>query len=148
MRWVAGLVAITGYLALMPADALADTQFRGKSGQGKVAKLHTGDDGLVQGFAIGWRAPCQRPRFRYIASTRFVPAYDASTADRFVDADAYRERFKNGVRAILSVRVVGARVSERRWRGTFRISARVFRGSRQIDRCHARTRWRVAARTS
>ena len=75
-----------------------------------------------------------------------LPPMDLSTRDRFVDADGYRERFDNGIRAILNARAAGNRVSERRWRGIFRIRVRVFRGSRLVDRCYVRTRWRVTRR--
>jgi hypothetical protein len=43
-------------------------------------------------------------------------------------------------------RTVGNRVSERRWRGIFRIRVRVLRGDRLVDVCSARTRWRVLRR--
>ena len=98
---------------------------------------------MVKRFGIAWRAPCGRSGFRYKNATKVLPAYDLLTRDRFVDADNYRERLRNGLRSVLSARVAGTRVSERRWRGIFRIRVRVFRGSRQIDRCYARTRWRV-----
>jgi hypothetical protein len=144
MRWLVGLVAIAAFMALVPGDALADIRFRGKSGQERLVTLRSDDAGMVKRFGIRWRAPCRRPGFRYTQATKFLPTYDLLTHDRFVDADSYRERFDNGVRSILSARVAGTRVSERRWRGIFRISARVFRGSRLIDRCYKRTRWRVA----
>jgi hypothetical protein len=60
---------------------------------------------------------------------------------------AYRERLRDGLRAVLNARVAGTRVSERRWRGIFRIRVRVFRGSREVDRCYKRTRWRVLAQS-
>jgi hypothetical protein len=143
MRRFAGLVAVAGVMALAPADALADIRFRGTTGQDRLATLRSDDAGMVQRFGISWRAPCRRPGYRYRHATTFLPAYDLLTRDRFVDEDSYRERFDNGIRAILSARVAGARVSERRWRGIFRIRVRVFRGSREVDRCYVRTRWRV-----
>jgi len=90
---------------------------------------------MVERFGISWRAPCRRPGFRYTHATQFLTPYDLLTHDRFVDADSYRERFDNGIRAILHARVAGNRVSERRWRGIFRIRVRVFSGSREVDRC-------------
>jgi hypothetical protein len=143
MRRFAGLVVVLGLMALMPADALADIRFRGKTGQDRLATLRSDDAGMVERFGISWRAPCRRPGYRYTHATSFLPAYDLLTRDRFVDEDSYRERFDNGIRAILSARVAGTRVSERRWRGIFRIRVRVFRGSREVDRCYVRTRWRV-----
>jgi hypothetical protein len=129
--------------AALPAEASADIRFRGKSGQDRFVALRTGDDGLLKRFRIAWSARCARPGFRYIHRTTVAQPVDALTRDRFVDADGYRERFDNGIRAILNARVAGNRVSERRWRGIFRMRVRVFRGSRQIDRCYMRTRWRV-----
>ena len=143
MRALVGLVVVLGLMALVPANALADIRFRGQSGQDRLATLRSDDAGMVERFGISWRAPCRRPGFRYMHSTQFLTPYDLLTHDRFVDADGYRERFDNGTRAILHARVAGNRVSERRWRGIFRIRVRVFRGSREVDRCYTRTRWRV-----
>jgi len=108
--------------------------------------MRTDDAGMFEQFDISWRAPCRRPGFRYTHATKLLPPLDVLTRDRFVDADGYRERFDNGVRSILNARVVGNRVSERRWRGIFGIRIRVFRGRRLVDRCYTRTRWRVAQR--
>jgi hypothetical protein len=143
MRGFVGLVVVLVLMALVPSTALADIRFRGKSGQDRLATLRSDDAGIVERFGISWRAPCRRPGFRYMNSTQFLTPYDLLTHDRFVDADSYRERFDNGIRAILSARVAGNRVSERRWRGIFRIRVRVFRGSREVDRCYVRTGWRV-----
>jgi hypothetical protein len=61
-----------------------------------------------------------------------------------VDSDSYRARLRGGQRAIFNARVAGNRVSPRRWRGIFRVRARVFRGGALVHRCSTRTRWRVA----
>ena len=130
-------------VALVPADALADIPFRGKSGQGRLVTLRTGDDGLLLRFAIDWRAPCRRPGFQFTNRSAFRPSFDSVTRDRFVDAGPIRGPIGNGLRAVAQVRTVGNRVSESRWRGIFRASVRVLRGGRLIDRCYKRTRWRV-----
>ena len=130
-------------VALLPADALADIAFRGKSGQDRLVTLRTGDDGLLLRFAIDWRAPCRRPGFGFSNRTAFRPPFDAVTRDRFVDAGPIRGPIGNGLRAVSQVRTVGSRVSESRWRGIFRARVRVLRGGRLIDRCYKRTRWRV-----
>jgi hypothetical protein len=130
-------------VAVVPADALADIPFRGKSGQNRLVTLRTGDDGLLLRFGIAWQAPCRRPGFRFTNTTRFRPPFDAVTRDRFVDAGAIRGPIGDGLRAVAQVRIVGNRVSEARWRGIFRVSVRVLRGERLVDRCYKRTRWRV-----
>jgi hypothetical protein len=131
-------------MVALPAEAAADVRFRGKTGQGFPAVLRTGDDGMLRQFDISWRARCQTGTYTH--STKVLTPVDSLTRDRFVDADGYRERINDGFRSILHVRVVGNRVSERRWRGIFRIRVRVFRGSREVDRCYKRTGWRVRRR--
>jgi hypothetical protein len=132
-------------VVLVPGDAIADIRFRGESGQGRLVTLRTGDDGLVERFAIRWRAPCRRPGFFFREGTQTTPAspFEEHTRDRFVDVGGYRIRIENGLRAVFRARTVGNRVSERRWRGIFRITVRILRGDRLVDRCHIGTRWRV-----
>jgi hypothetical protein len=135
------LAALTA--GAVPATAGAEVRFRGKSGQDRRVTLRTDDAGMLTRFGISWRAPCRKPGIRYRNWTKLIPPYDSATQDRFVDEGRYRERLGDGVRAILYARGVGNRVSDSRWRGIFRMRVRVFRGSRQIDRCYMRTRWRV-----
>ena len=88
---------------------------------------------MAEKFEIGWIAPCRRAGMRWAnASTAFLPTYDLSTRDRFVE--------------IINARGAGNRVCERRWRGVFRVRVRVFRGSRLLTRCYKRTAWRVLRR--
>jgi hypothetical protein len=149
MKRFAGLVVIGGLMALAPADALADTLYIGKSGQGKGARVRTGDDGRVERFAIKWVADCRRPGFVFNSGTQTTPAspFEVHTRERFADIGGYRQRLGGGRRAVYDARTVGTRVSERRWRGIFRVRIRVLRGSRLIDRCYLRTRWRVLAQS-
>ena len=44
-------------MAAVPAEAMADIHFRGKSGQDRLVTLRTGDDGLVDRK----RQRCQHP---------------------------------------------------------------------------------------
>ena len=142
MKRLAVPVALLLVLVL-PADAMADTSFRGKSRQGKLVTLRIGDDGLLERWLIRWRAPCRRPGVVLLSHTINLAPLDVSTPDRFVDADSYRARLRGGQRAIFNARVAGNRVSPRRWRGIFRVRARVFRGATLVHRCAVRTRWRV-----
>jgi hypothetical protein len=147
MRWQGVLtgVVLLGLLTGATGVAQADVRFTGKSGQGRTVNLRTGDDGLVQRFALSWRADCRRPGFAYQAGTQTRPAspFEVHTPDRFVDVGGYRERLRGNRRAVYRARTVGNRVSDRRWRGIFRIRVRLYRGNRLIDRCYIRTRWRV-----
>jgi hypothetical protein len=136
-------------VAVLPAEAMADVRFRGRSTQDKVVTLRTGDDGLVERFAIRWVGHCRRPRFVYREGTQTTPAspFEVHTRDQFVDVGGYRDNdVGDGLRAVYRARTVGNRVSESRWRGIFRIRVRVLRGDRLVDVCSARTRWRVVRR--
>lgn len=139
------VLVLLGLVASGAGVAQADTRFKGKSGQGRTVNFRTGDDGLVLRFAISWRADCRRPGFAFDSATQTTPAspFEVSTPDRFVDVGGYRERLRGGRLAVYRARTAGTRVSERRWRGIFRIRVRVTRGERLIDRCYLRTRWRV-----
>jgi hypothetical protein len=142
---VAAGVVLLGLFGGTTGVAQADVRFTGESGQGRTVNFRTGDDGLVQRFAIAWRADCRRPGYAYESGTQTTPAspFEVSTPDRFVDVGGYRERLSGPRRAVYRARTVGNRVSARRWRGIFRIRVRVYRRGRLIDRCYVRTRWRV-----
>jgi hypothetical protein len=142
MRRLALPVAVLLVCAL-PAEASADIRFRGESGQNRLVTLRTGDDGMLERFGIRWRARCEREGYFFRSRTFFIPPFDEVARDRFVDAGPTRGRIGDGLRAVAHHRVVGNRVSERRWRGTFRTRMRVLRGDRLVDRCFIRTRWRV-----
>jgi hypothetical protein len=143
-RVLAGVVLL-GLMSGGVETAQADTRFTGKSGQGRTVHLRTGDDGLVLRFSISWRADCRRPGYVFDSGTQTTPAspFEVSTPDRFVDVGGYRERLPGRTLAVYRARTVGKRVSERRWKGIFRIRVRAYRRDRLIDRCYLRTRWRV-----
>jgi hypothetical protein len=137
-------------MAALPAEATADIRFRGKSGQDRLVTLHTGDDGLVERFAIRWVGHCRDPRHIYREGTQTTPRspFEVHTRERFEDIGGYRDNdIGDGMRAVYRARAVGVRVSERRWRGIFRIRVRVLRGGRLVDVCSARARWRVLRRS-
>lgn len=133
------------FAAALPADALADAIYLGESGQGRTAKIRTGDDGRVERFAIKWRARCERPNTFFVSGTQTTPRspYEVHTRLRFVDEGEYRHPIEDGMRAVHRARTAGNRVSGRRWRGIFRIRTVVLRGSRVVNRCFLRTRWDV-----
>jgi hypothetical protein len=129
--------------AALPAEAAADIHFRGESGQGRLVTLRTADDGMLERIGVRWLAPCRRPTFTFRTRSFFRAPFDSASRDRFVDAGVNRMRMRDGLRAVVDVRVAGNRVSEQRWRGVFRVGVRVLRGGRLIDRCYKRTAWRV-----
>jgi hypothetical protein len=144
MKRLAGLLVCVVSLALAP-PALADAIYLGATGQGRTAKIRTGDDGRVERFAIKWRAPCERRGTFFVSGTQTTPQspFEVNTRRRFVDVGGYREQIEDGMRAVHRARTVGNRVSGRRWRGIFRIRTTVLRGARVMHRCFLRTRWHV-----
>jgi hypothetical protein len=82
----------------------------------------------VERFAIKWVADCERPGYVFRSGTQTTPRspFEVHTRERFVDVGGYRERFRDGTRAVYDARTVGNRVSARRWRGIFRIRVRVL----------------------
>jgi hypothetical protein len=132
-------------MAALAGAAQADIRFKGTSGQGRTVNFRTNDAGLMERFAISWRGDCRRPGYSYVSGTKTTPRspLEVSTRNRWLDVGGYRQRLRGRKLAIYRARAVGRRVSEHRWRGVFRITVRVFRRGRQIDRCHVRTGWRV-----
>jgi hypothetical protein len=138
-------IMAAAFMAALAGAAQADISFKGTSGQGRTVNFRTNDAGLIERFAISWRGDCRRPGYSYVSGTKTTPRspLEVSTRNRWLDVGGYRQRLRGRKLAIYRARAVGRRVSEHRWRGVFRITVRVFRRGRQIDRCHVRTRWRV-----
>ncbi len=138
-------ILVVSLMAALAGAAHADIRFKGKSGQGRTVNFRTNDAGLMDRFAIAWRADCRRPGYRFVSGTKTTPAspLEVSNRNRWLDVGGYRQRLGGRRVAVYRARTGGRRVSEHRWRGVFRITVRVFRRGRQIDRCHLRTRWRV-----
>lgn len=142
-RWLLGLTVVATGLIAVPA--LADVRFSGRTSQDRPVFVRTDDDGLPVRVTIRWHAPCE-PRGRYFDETTFIPEFDLQTRRRFRDAGTYRHRDRAG-RYRVRVRIVGRRVSARRWRGTFRGRAVVRKDGQVIATCAARDiRWRARRR--
>jgi hypothetical protein len=77
------IVAVALMVALAGA-AQADIRFKGKSGQGRTVNFRTSDAGLMQRFAISWRADRRRPGYIYVSGTKTTPRspLEVSTRDR------------------------------------------------------------------
>jgi hypothetical protein len=144
MRRLAPLAAVAG-LAALAGPAAADIRFEGRTSQGRLAILVAEDDGVPKRAVINWHARCGSSRVTLPQSTVFRRPLDLSTGRRSRDAGSYRSRrYRGGVRLTIRVRVIGRKVSPRRWRGRFSARALVRQRGRVIDRCAVRgVRWRV-----
>jgi hypothetical protein len=127
--------------AFVAADATAEAAvFRGETGQGRPASVVIGSDGLLRTARINWRVRCRHGRTA--DKTAFLRPHDASSPDAFADAGTYRRRDGNGYRLRFTVSIRGTRVSEARWRGSFKTKVLVTRRGRYVDTCRLRSlRW-------
>jgi hypothetical protein len=133
--------------ALLAAPAHAEAaRWRGQTEQGRLALVRTAADGTVAVVRIRWRARC-RPG-DYVGGTAFERPLDTVTARSFTDAGRYRARLDGGFRARLRVRVNGTlSAGRRRWRGSFRVRAAIYRRGRRVDTCRlSGLRWSARRR--
>ena len=142
MRATFVLVAVCALAAALPATASAAT-WKGKTGQGRVVVVRTGDDGPVKRVRIGWKARCAKGN--YTSRTLFQSPLDSSTSSTFADAGSYRGH-PEGYQARIWVRIAGnLDAGEQTWSGTFRVKVRVSKGGEHVDTCRLRRlRWSAA----
>jgi hypothetical protein len=133
LRLLTATVTTAALAAVVPATAEA-ARYSGETKQGRATSVITGADGLVQRVVIRWRAPCRRGTYRN--RSVFVPPLDASTPDAFNDAWVQRQRNRGGILGRVSVQLSGAHsASPDRWAGTLKVTVKVTRRGRVIDRC-------------
>ena len=140
MRTLALAVAI-----LLSSAAVADAAtWRGKTRQGRLAKVVTGGDGVVSVVRIGYRVVCSDGK-AFRAGVRFAAPLDVATASAVRDAGRITWRFRGGERARAWTSVSGGLRSSGRWTGNFRLIARIFRDGRRVATCRTgRIGWRAS----
>ena len=133
-----GVIAVCVAAALaLPASASADV-WKGKTRQGRGVVVHTGDDSVVDGARIGWRARCSHGT--YTSRTVFRPPLDTATTTTFIDTGNYRGH-PEGYRARIWVRIAGT-LADDVWTGTFKVRVRVIKAGETVDTCRLRRlRW-------
>jgi hypothetical protein len=139
-------ILLISLLAAVPADALADKRFRGKSQQGRTVIVLTGDDNTPKDMRINWLTRrCSLTGTRFQNKVRFMPPFDAAAPGSFRDADTYPLRQRGGIRIRVRISTSGQLVSDasgERWTGWIRAKAVIRRKGRVIDRCTLRkTYW-------
>jgi hypothetical protein len=126
-------------LAVVPAVADA-AEWRGKTGQGRMVSVRTGDNERVDRVRVSWKATCEKGSYK--SRTVFRRPFDVSEAAEFEDAGTYRVDVQGGYRARHTVFVRGTLAADGRWSGTFRVRTRVTRRGRFVDSCRLRrVRW-------
>ena len=140
------LLAVSLALLLSPAVAGAAI-FRGETGQRDTQiKLRTNARGVVTRALVEWRADC-RAYSDYRDETLFLKPFDRSRRSGFRDAGRYGGKLRHGFRVRHRTELEGVRVGPRRFRGTFRISARYTRRGRYVTTCRSGlVRWSATRR--
>jgi hypothetical protein len=131
-----------GLLLAPAADAAV---WKGKTRQGRMAAVVTGDDGVVNRVTIKYRARCSDGK-GYRSGVVFLPPLDSATTTSFEDAGVIKWTFKaSGERARGRTSVSGGLRSSGRWTGNFRLRVKIFKDGRRIATCRTgRVGWKAS----
>jgi opacity protein-like surface antigen len=142
MRTLA-LTLISAALLIAPTVAEAAT-WRGKTGQGRLAEVTTGADGVVASVRIRYRVRCNDGKgFR--AGVRFRPPLDVATTTAVRDSGPLTWRIEGGERARGRTSVAGGLRQSGRWTGSFRVRVRITKNGRYVATCRTgRIGWRAS----
>jgi hypothetical protein len=128
--------------ALAAPSSHAAARFKGSTSQGLGISLRVGDDGAgeVMRANVAWRAPCHSGS-AVRSKTGFVPPMDLSAPGIWRDRGGYRLEERGDSHTDVFIRIHGRRVSQSRWKGAFRVVARVC-GDESADDCSTgKVRW-------
>jgi len=138
------LLLCTAILMLFASVAEA-AKFTGRTAQDRKAVVRTDDNNVPQQFAMVWKAQCE-DRSNIVHQTNFLQPFRRSSATRVRDGGPYTThvRDERGRRYELRVRtrMRAHRVTDRKWRGRFRMTMKVYRNDRLVTDCGTgRVRW-------
>ncbi len=139
---------LLGIAILVVAAPVAQAaEFTGRTAQDRKAVVRTDDNDVPQQFAMVWKARCE-DRSNIVHHTSFLQPFRESSATRVRDGGPYTThvRDERGRRYELRVRSrMRARlVTDRKWRGRFRMTMKVYRNDRLVTECGTgRVRWRA-----
>jgi hypothetical protein len=121
-----------GLLLAPAADAAV---WKGKTRQGRTAKVVTGADRVVNRVKINYRARCDDGKgFR--SGIVFAPPLDFATTTEVRDGGPVKWTFGgSGERARGRTSVTGGLRSSGRWTGNFRLRVKIFENGRLIATC-------------
>ena len=137
------LVSIAVLVVAAPVAEAA--RFTGRTAQDRKVVVRTDDNNIPQQFAMVWKARCE-DRSTIVHATTFRQPFRESSQTRVRDGGPYTThvRDERGRRYELRVRtrMRAHRVSDRKWRGRFRLTMKVYRNDRLVTDCGTgRVRW-------
>ena len=138
------LLLCTAILMLFASVAEA-AKFTGQTTQDRRAVVRTDSDNVPLVFGMRWRANCE-DESHITHATTFRQPFRESSATRVRDGGPYTThvRDERGRRYELRVRtrMRAHVVNDRKWRGRFRMTMKVYRNDRFITDCATgRVRW-------
>jgi hypothetical protein len=127
------------------ASAAEAAKFTGRTTQDRRVVVRTDSDNVPLQFAMRWSAECD-DRSNIVHATTFLQPFRESSATRVRDGGPYttQVRDEEGRRYELRVRtrMRAHRVTDRKWRGRFRLTMKVYRNDRFVTDCGTgRVRW-------
>ena len=113
-------------------------KFTGRTEQDRRVVVRTDSDNVPIQFGMRWRAECE-DESNIVHATTFLPPFRESSATRVRDGGPYTTHVRDdqGRRYELRVRtrMRARRVTDRKWRGRFRMTMKVYRNDRFLTDC-------------
>jgi hypothetical protein len=141
-------IALAAAVALAaPSAALAVTEFRGETDQGRGVELRIDDAALPTRLAIKWKAKCEKQGATFRDGTIYS-AFDSMTPTDLADKGSYKLKQRRKIRSNVKVQVSAEQVDPTLWTGTFKARVKVTQRGDVIDRCRLKEiGWSVTSET-
>jgi len=140
-------VAVALGCLLAPASAVGDPSYRtleGVTSQWRPVQLMVDRAGAPLEFKVQWREPrCRLGPMGLAWETDLLSPWDRSGGGRFSERVRQVDASYPPYVVVVDIRVRGRRVSAGRWRGTFRVSARLLKRGETVRRCRRELTWRA-----
>lgn len=117
------MTAVTATALALAGPALA-LNFSGATSQGNDFELRTDDAGVAERAAYGWDQDCRGGGTLSNGGT--VSRFRGGSAREFGSSGSYEATIENKFEGLFKVRIKGERVSDTRYKGSFKIKTNVF----------------------
>ena len=124
-RTAAAISLACATLLFGTASAVAAPGYAGTTGQGNEITIRVDADGVVERVAYGWDMSCRGGGSLTNGGTVSRPG--RANATTFSSRGGYEAPIERRFEGSFKVRLSGRRVSDTRYRGTFKVRAKVFR---------------------
>lgn len=133
-RWACAFGAAIAAALALAAPALA-LNFSGETSQGKDFNLRTDDAGVAERADYGWDQDCSGGGTLSNGGT--VSRFRGRSANEFGSAGAYEATIETTFDGVFKARIKGERVSDTRFKGSFKVKTKVFkkRSGELVTKC-------------